>query len=274
MHVNARECVLNVLVEDPLEALGLRVLVGRAPHLVGERGDRLGGDGAVGRALGRESRSLSTTHGLEVGHRDTSASDEELELGQEVLAVALVLFRLVHDFSPFHLVGEVGVVVRGDPESSLLRLLVHRDKEASTWPSMVSAPRVAAFLAVLGGDPVVGESAKSGLGDLGGVELVGRRILLVLELERGESNLVLRGLAVNLLLLLFLERLDALLPDLVDHLRLATVYLALLLFLEEQENSKWSPSLRRKRRTATPVVRLSTTTTTSIKKPTMKQKKG
>ena len=41
MHVNVRECVLNVLVHDPLEALGLRVLVGRAPHLVGERGDRL-----------------------------------------------------------------------------------------------------------------------------------------------------------------------------------------------------------------------------------------
>ena len=140
--------------------------------------------------------------------------------------VALVLFRLVHYmyFSPFHLVGEVGVVVGGDPESSLLRLLVHRDKEASTWPSMVSAPRVAAFLAVLGGDPVVGESAKSFLGDLGGVELVGRRILLVLELERGESNLVLRGLAVNVVVLV--ESLDALLPDLVDHLRLAEVLVA------------------------------------------------
>ena len=82
MHVNARECVLNVLVEDPLETLALRVLLGRAPHLVGERGDRLGSDGAVGRALGRVSRSLSSIHGLQVGERDTRAGNE---LGLEVL---------------------------------------------------------------------------------------------------------------------------------------------------------------------------------------------
>ena len=76
MHVNARECVLNVLVEDPLETLALRVLLGRAPHLLGERADRLGTDGAVGRALGRVSRSLSSIHGLEVGERDTRAGNE------------------------------------------------------------------------------------------------------------------------------------------------------------------------------------------------------
>ena len=85
--MNVRECVLNVRVEDPLEALELRVLVGRAPHLLREAGDRLGTDGAVSRALGRVSRSLTSIHGLEVGERDTRASDEEPELGLEVVGV-------------------------------------------------------------------------------------------------------------------------------------------------------------------------------------------
>ena len=140
MHVNARECVLNVLVEDPLETLALRVLLGRAPHLVGERGDRLGSDGAVGRALGRVSRSLSSIHGLQVDERDTRAGNEESELALEVLAVALVfLLLLVHVFSAFHVVGEVGLVRGGGPENSVLRDLVHGDEEASTWPSVVRA---------------------------------------------------------------------------------------------------------------------------------------
>jgi hypothetical protein len=46
MHVNAHECLLNVGVEDPLEALPLCVLLVRASHLLGEARDADGRDGA------------------------------------------------------------------------------------------------------------------------------------------------------------------------------------------------------------------------------------
>ena len=120
--MNVRECVLNVQVEDPLEALELRVFLVLAPHLLREAGERLGTDGAVTRALGRVSRSLSSIHVLDVGDRDTRASDEEPELGLEVITVPrVVTLLLVHVFSAFHVVGEVGLVRVGGPQNSLLR---------------------------------------------------------------------------------------------------------------------------------------------------------